>query len=263
MTHNNEDAVEKKHPLLTVWNRHPGFLQSKTEMYRLPSIEKIIAELFSVGAYYYYTLQLRSSTLSNHHPDILKMHSFTEFPRHLGDIIDLIHPDDLTFVQEAELMTLEKMSEIGFEHMMQLKAAYCFRMRVESGGYEMFYHQSLPTLKSESGELLEAVNIHTNIHHITPRNNYHVVVSGIGERRNFHKMQWNGRKTVRPDALILSKREVEIIALLAKGLKTGAISEKLHISNHTVKTHRRNMLQKTQCKNSSELISLAFLQGYL
>ena len=33
----------------------------------------------------------------------------------------------------------------------------------------------------------------------------------------------------------LSKKEVEIIVLLAKGLKTGAISSKLHISDHTVK----------------------------
>jgi hypothetical protein len=30
------------------------------------------------------------------------MHSLTQYPQHLKDIIDLIHPDDLAFVMEAE-----------------------------------------------------------------------------------------------------------------------------------------------------------------
>ncbi|MBW8359262.1 MAG: LuxR C-terminal-related transcriptional regulator [Weeksellaceae bacterium] len=258
-----ENNPAKQHPLIKVWNTHPGFLQSETKIYKVPSIDKIIAEIFSVGEYYHYTLHLPDSTLSNHHENVLKMHGITTQPQYLGDIIDLIHPDDMNFVQEAELMTVEMMKEIGFEHQMNLKSSYCFRMRIASGNYEMFHHQAIPTLKSESGQLLEAVNIHTNIQHLTPKNNYYVVVSGIGERDDFRQMQWSQQELSAVDSSGLSKREIEIISLLAKGLTTGDISEKLHISIHTVRTHRKNILDKTRCRNSSELISKAFEQGYL
>lgn len=254
---------KNQHPLLKVWNTHPGFLKSETQAHRAPCIDRIVAEIFSVGEYYHYTLHLPDSSLSNHHPKLGKMHGLTRPPRNLGEIIALVHPDDMTFVQEAELMTVEKMKEIGFEHMMQLKSSYCFRMRMASGAYEMFHHQAVPILKSEEGELLEAVNIHTHIQHLSPKNNYHVVVSGIGERNDFHKIQWPPQAQVLPEPTTLSRRETEIIALLAKGLTTPQIAERLHISDHTVRTHRKNILQKTRCRNSTELIRKAFEQGYL
>ena len=55
----------------------------------------------------------------------------------------------------------------------------------------------------------------------------------------------------------LSKREFEIIRLIGKGLNSKAIGEQLFISRHTVDTYRRTILEKTNCKNSAELISYA------
>ena len=53
--------------------------------------------------------------------------------------------------------------------------------------------------------------------------------------------------------LNLSKREVQIVRLLAEGLASKQISSELDISKHTVDTHRRNLLRKTQSKNTLEL----------
>lgn len=55
------------------------------------------------------------------------------------------------------------------------------------------------------------------------------------------------------DAL-LSKRELEIVSHLAKGLTTKEIAEKLFLSNHTVDTHRRNILRKSAVKNTAQLV---------
>jgi DNA-binding CsgD family transcriptional regulator len=54
---------------------------------------------------------------------------------------------------------------------------------------------------------------------------------------------------------IFSKREFEIIQLLARGLNTKQVSEKLFISPFTVNTHRRNMLQKSGKENLHDLLS--------
>ena len=55
----------------------------------------------------------------------------------------------------------------------------------------------------------------------------------------------------------LSNRELEIIRLIAKGNNSKAIGEQLFISRHTVDTHRRTILEKTNCKNAAELIMYA------
>jgi len=61
----------------------------------------------------------------------------------------------------------------------------------------------------------------------------------------------------------LSQREIEIIKLLADGLSSSQISERLFISEHTVKTHRKNILKKLDLHNSSELIQYALNNGVI
>lgn len=53
----------------------------------------------------------------------------------------------------------------------------------------------------------------------------------------------------------LTTREIEIIKLLAKGLSSPDIAEKLFISENTVETHRRNILRKTNTHSTVELIN--------
>lgn len=53
----------------------------------------------------------------------------------------------------------------------------------------------------------------------------------------------------------LTDREVEIVKLLIEGKSSKEIGEILYISKHTVDTHRRNILSKTNTNSTSELIS--------
>lgn len=61
----------------------------------------------------------------------------------------------------------------------------------------------------------------------------------------------------------LSRRESEVLQLLAEGLTTNEIAEKLFTSKRTIETHRQNILEKTQTKNTAALIRLAVTQGLL
>ncbi len=55
----------------------------------------------------------------------------------------------------------------------------------------------------------------------------------------------------------LSEREIEIIDLIAEGFTSKEIATRLFISEHTVKTHRKNIFQKTNVSDSDELIKWA------
>lgn len=55
----------------------------------------------------------------------------------------------------------------------------------------------------------------------------------------------------------LTRREKEIIGMIAEGRSSFTISEQLFISRHTVNNHRKNILRKLQVRTVSELIKFA------
>jgi len=61
----------------------------------------------------------------------------------------------------------------------------------------------------------------------------------------------------------LSAREIEVVQLISQGKTTSEIADMLCISPQTVATHRKNIIQKTKCKNIVELIALAVDKGWL
>ncbi|HEY3406462.1 MAG TPA: response regulator transcription factor, partial [Ohtaekwangia sp.] len=56
---------------------------------------------------------------------------------------------------------------------------------------------------------------------------------------------------------VLTRREKEILQLLADGLKGPQIAEKLFLSNYTVETHRKNMLKKFNANSLQMLLRVA------
>ena len=59
---------------------------------------------------------------------------------------------------------------------------------------------------------------------------------------------------------VLSRREKEILELIAEGYTNPQIAEKLFISQFTVDTHRKNLLAKLNVKNTASLIRYAVEQ---
>ena len=57
---------------------------------------------------------------------------------------------------------------------------------------------------------------------------------------------------------ILSDRELEVLRLVARGLKTGEIAKALHRSAHTIETHRASIKRKLGLRASGELAKAAF-----
>jgi DNA-binding CsgD family transcriptional regulator len=65
------------------------------------------------------------------------------------------------------------------------------------------------------------------------------------------------------DFPMITRRESEILKLIADGLTNQEIAEKLFISPLTVDTHRKNLLLKFNARNTAILIKTAVSQGYI
>ena len=59
----------------------------------------------------------------------------------------------------------------------------------------------------------------------------------------------------------LTKRELEVLKLIATGNKTNQIAELLFLSIHTINTHRKNILKKFNMSSPTELVVYAINNG--
>lgn len=68
-------------------------------------------------------------------------------------------------------------------------------------------------------------------------------------------------ETSKPIAVVLTRREKEILQHIIQGMSTPQIAEKLFIANSTVESHRRNLIDKTGVPNTKALIAFAYENG--
>jgi len=76
------------------------------------------------------------------------------------------------------------------------------------------------------------------------------------------KEYWLGRENVRESILehnqpMITRREVEVLKLIAEGLTNQEIADSLFVSVSTVDSHRKNLLSKLQVKNTAALVRAA------
>ncbi len=66
-----------------------------------------------------------------------------------------------------------------------------------------------------------------------------------------------------PPDIALSKREMDVLKCLAKGMTSAQIAQELFISENTVKTHVRHILEKLEASNRAEAVSRAIQLGII
>ncbi len=65
------------------------------------------------------------------------------------------------------------------------------------------------------------------------------------------------------DPTSLSEREIEITTLIAQGMTNKEIASTLHLSVHTVNTHRKNIMKKLGVNSTSGLVLYAVNAGFV
>lgn len=61
----------------------------------------------------------------------------------------------------------------------------------------------------------------------------------------------------------LTRREIAVLVLVAQGLRNKEIADRLNVSEHTVMTHRKNIMQKTGIKSVAGLTVYAMLNNLI
>lgn len=78
-----------------------------------------------------------------------------------------------------------------------------------------------------------------------------------------HEAALSLRERSSDDLPMLTRREKEVLELIAGGLTNPEIAGRLFISSTTVETHRKNLFQKFDVRNVAALINKASKAGYI
>ncbi|MGF7141349.1 response regulator transcription factor [Roseimarinus sediminis] len=161
-----------------------------------------------------------------------------------------IHPNDLAFVLETDNLHYQFLSNLPFNEKKDYKLVYDFRTRNTDGFYIRHLHQSIPLEQDKNGRTWLTLVISHPMSERLPNEKPQRRLINIktGELHLFNKI--DGKAS----AVILTKREKEVLILISRGYDSYNIADKMRISINTVNNHRQNILRKTRTDNATQAV---------
>mgnify|MGYP003604881807 CR=1 FL=1 len=248
------DNLQQLH---TVWETNKAAGATQLTL----TFDDLTNSIMSAGPFAFYVVDFFDMSLSHISPSNFEMFDFDPKTISFNAVLATIHPDDVDFVIKAEaFLTRFFYEKIGSEKLTSYKISYSHRARFKGGEYALINHQALMLTMDDKGGYGKSLNIHTRIDHLSNHNTYKISLIGLHGEPSY----MNISKEENDEGLIeLSKREIDIIRQISEGKSNDQIAETLSISPHTVKKHRSNILEKTECNNAAQLIKICIQQGIL
>mgnify|MGYP000869443085 FL=1 len=171
-------------------------------------------------------------------------------------LVENLHPDDSLYVLSGLNLAVKKIEELPVERQQNVRVNIYARMLNASTEYRWVLIQ-MPGLYIGRDRTTCGIIMITDLSHLSFNQNpiLMTLTDKIANQNIYYNIASDEMKLVNVDLPNITKREQEIVKLMAKGLNSPEIAEKLFLSYHTVENHKRNLRQKTNSKTSAELIN--------
>ena len=180
-------------------------------------------------------------------PDFHKLHF------HLEDRMlwcEEVFPDMLKFIDTEPIMNIPDFRFI-FNH----------RYTKEDGSISQFMHEG--SISFTEDKLLPVLNLKVFFEIDNNKIDETIVLTifKYSDDEGYQKI-FTKEYGLRNNSL-LSERELEVVRLCFEGMSSKMIAEKLNLSFHTVKNHKRNCMEKTKTHNITKLIHFCLKNNWL
>jgi DNA-binding CsgD family transcriptional regulator len=250
--------------VMEVWEVHNKILKPvKKELY-LEIIDQI-ANLFAAGSFYYYIFNFDTLKMEVVHEGIRTVLGIEPDHLSLEKLLNIMHPEDIEKMHKKEEIAVNfLLNTIPREELLHYKVVYLMRLKHADGTYKTILHQAKTLVVSDEGKIQQVLGIHTDISYLNIPFDHKI--SFISDKGPSYHVEEAGKeiKFIENDSKDkLSIREIEIIKKLSEGNNFNEIAALLFVSPHTINTHKKNILKKIGCKNSTELVARCIREGVI
>jgi DNA-binding CsgD family transcriptional regulator len=174
-----------------------------------------------------------------------------------------MHPDEMENWLKSlnDLMTFT-LTTIPIEDRKKMTYTWNYRIIDGNQAYKNIIQHTTPMYLDEEGKPIIGLAHYSVIssHEHIPIQATAKILNSQNEYETLYHQVYGGQKLLSHD---ISFRERDILRLLSFGYNSEEIAKKLNISSNTVKTHRKNILQKSEARNTTELVALCIRQGLI
>lgn len=239
----------------------------------LPEQFQKMAAVFSPGLSYYYIMNMQNLHIEYICPEVEHMTGIPPEEATIQQLLSTALKEEILFLVKKELVIKDFFGRfLTAKDLTSYKIVYTYRMKDRLGNHRHMLHQAVVVSVSDEGNPRHVISIHSDVTHLKLSGSHNVSFISLNKgNRSYYNLNVEQEKfqpetaqcSARLLTEVLSSREKEILGLLAKGHTAGQIAQMLHLSFNTIRTHRKNMLKKTQCANTAELVAQALMEGII
>ena len=235
---------------------HDNYVKIEHYINALKSISKLIDLSFYVVDYYkkgFYYVSSNNLFLSGYSQKEVLDLGFDFYPKS---------------VPQEDLNLLFELNNAAFRFFYDLKTyrrdkatiSYDFRLKHKlNQSMVMINHKLTPLLLTDDGNIWMSICLVTLSSSDYP-GDVHIIMQDDSSRYDFNRRRMQFIKTQQKK---LTKKETEIIKLIALGYRMEKVATILRVSESTVKNHKTNILKKLHAKTSAEAVFYASKRGII
>lgn len=259
-------------PVVELWSREYSTPLTKRIPFEVSQQFRNLAAIFSPGMSYYYVMNLKDLQMEYVSPEVERITGITPEEVTIEKLVATALQEEVETLVKKEQVVKDFFSKISRDDMTSYKLIYSYRMKDSGQIQRHILHQAIVLSMSEEGCAQHVLSIHSDVSHLKlPQNSRISFVHIRDQKKSFYNLSTDTGKfcpnSIEAKSLqlsqVLSGREKEVLQFLAKGHKTSQIAEMLHLSFNTIRTHRKNMLKKTDCANTAELVARGLMEGFI
>lgn len=247
-----------------VWNVENNISEPSKPVPDSFKIVDQIANFFSPGDFFYYIINFETMQMDFVSENVKSVLGIEPHEYNLDKFFAFYHPDDLEKMVEKEKAVLEfKINRIKPTEITDYKTVYLIRYLFPDGTIKKILHQAKAINISKNGKIQQVLGVHADVTYLNIPIDHKI--SFIGDTLPSYF-------ALDPSNLVLdlvktknkfTQQELKILQLISQGKSTLEISQELFVAENTVKTHRKNILKKSNANNTNHLIANCIRDGLI
>lgn len=257
--------------ILNYWQSKYSSTILNSNKFNVPEHFKKMADLMAPGLSYYYIVNFHTLELEHVSDSVETFTGEKPSMANMDKLLSLALPNEIEKLHKKEQVIRSFFQDyLKPNERLHYKVSYIYKNRSYVGKERVMLHQATALTVDENGQFVHVFSIHSDISHLNINSTDEVSFININGGDSFYNIstesgKFNFKKLKGHTNIksLISPRELEVVEELAKGSSSKEIAKKLYLSVHTVNTHKKNILSKVNCKNTTHLVSICLAEGII